>query len=83
MKNRVLALLLTLVMVLSLIPTVAMAATRSSDDLTLQITHISLDPANDALGYKAELIGDDVVKAHVKSIDSRILVVISSIWVIA
>lgn len=58
MKNRVLALLLTLVMVLPLIPTVAMAATRSSDDLTLQITHISLDPAKDALGFKAKLEGD-------------------------
>ncbi len=28
------------------------------------ITHISLDPANDALGYKAKLMGDEVVQAH-------------------
>ena len=40
----------------------------SAHSYAVKLTHISLDPTNDALGYKAELIGDDVVKAHVKSI---------------
>lgn len=34
----------------------------------VKLTHISLDPSNDALGYKAEFVGDDVAKAHVRSI---------------
>jgi len=33
----------------------------------LKLTHVSLDPANDALGYKAQLLGDEIVQAHVKS----------------
>ena len=40
----------------------------SAHSYEIKLTHISLDPTNDALGYKAELIGDDVVKSHVKSI---------------
>ena len=40
----------------------------SAHSYAVKLTHISLDPTNDALGYKAELIGDDVVKSHVKSI---------------
>ena len=40
----------------------------SAHSYAIKMTHISLDPTNDALGYKAELIGDDVVKSHVKSI---------------
>lgn len=31
------------------------------------LTHVSLDPTNDALGYKAQLKGDEVVIAHVNS----------------
>jgi len=30
----------------------------------VEITHISLDPANDALGYKASVTGDDVVRSQ-------------------
>ena len=30
----------------------------------VQITHISLDPANDALGYKAQLVGDETVQTY-------------------
>ena len=33
----------------------------------LKLTHVSLDPANDALGYKAQLLGDEIVQTHVKS----------------
>ncbi|MBR5570257.1 MAG: hypothetical protein IKW10_05105 [Oscillospiraceae bacterium] len=40
----------------------------TSHRYTVGLTHISLDPNNDALGYKAELVGDDVVKAQVKTI---------------
>lgn len=32
------------------------------------LTHVSLDAANDALGYKAEFFGDDVAKSQVVSI---------------
>lgn len=32
------------------------------------ITHISLDPANDALGYKAQILGDDTVMSQVTSV---------------
>ena len=31
----------------------------------VKLTHVSLDPANDALGYKAELKGDQTVMNHV------------------
>jgi len=31
------------------------------------LTHISLDAAHDALGYKAKLYGDEVVQAHIQS----------------
>ena len=34
----------------------------------IAISHISLDPTNDALGYKAAVTGDDTVKAMVESI---------------
>ena len=40
----------------------------SAHPYSVKLTHISLDPTNDALGYKAELIGDDVVKVRVQSI---------------
>ena len=40
----------------------------SAHSYAIKLTHISLDPGSDALGYKAELIGDDVVKAHVEAI---------------
>ena len=40
----------------------------SAHAYAVKITHISLDPTNDALGYKAELIGDDVVKSRVTAI---------------
>lgn len=32
------------------------------------LTHVSLDAANDALGYKAQFFGDDTAAAHVQSI---------------
>lgn len=33
----------------------------------VKLTHVSLDPANDALGYKAQFYGDEVVRAHVSA----------------
>ncbi|MBR5570820.1 MAG: family 43 glycosylhydrolase [Oscillospiraceae bacterium] len=57
MKNRVLALLLTLALLVSLVPAV-FATEQGNDDPTLKITHVSLDPAKDALGFKATVEGD-------------------------
>ena len=60
-KTRILAILLALVMVLGML-TVSAFATESTDqttdDLSVTITHISLDPAKDALGFKAKVTGD-------------------------
>ena len=39
----------------------------SAHRYSLQLTHITLKPAQDALGYKAELLGDATVKAQVAS----------------
>lgn len=33
----------------------------------VKLTHISLKPSDDALGYKAQLLGDEIVYKHVKS----------------
>jgi len=40
----------------------------SAHAYSIAITHISLDPANDALGYKAKVIGDEVVQSQVTGI---------------
>ncbi|MBR5570821.1 MAG: exo-alpha-sialidase [Oscillospiraceae bacterium] len=57
MKTRVLALLLTLAMLVSLVPA-AFATEQGNADTTLKITHVSLDPSKDALGFKATVEGD-------------------------
>jgi len=40
----------------------------SAHAYSIAITHISLDPSNDALGYKAKLTGDEVVQQAVTGI---------------
>ena len=40
----------------------------SAHAYAVKITHISLDAANDALGYKAQFLGDSVAMSHVKSV---------------
>ena len=55
-KTRILSLLLALVMVLGMLPVSAFAT--ESSDLTVEITHVSLNPAKDALGFKAKVEGD-------------------------
>ena len=59
-RTRILSLLLALVMVLGML-SVTVFATDSADtatgDLTVQITHVSLNPAKDALGFKAKVEG--------------------------
>lgn len=50
MKTRVLYLLLVLTIILSLIPMAVSATEHNTGDLSVQITHISLDPTKDALG---------------------------------
>jgi len=40
----------------------------SAHAYSIAITHISLDPAKDALGYKAQVCGDEVVRSHVQNI---------------
>jgi len=32
---------------------------------SVQVTHVSLDPSNDAFGYKAQFFGDEVVQSYV------------------
>lgn len=39
--------------------------TYSAHCYQVLLTHVSLDPAKDAMGYKAKLMGDDVVQSHV------------------
>ena len=48
--------------------TVAVDGVYAAHPYSVELTHISLDPSNDALGYKAELFGDDVVKSRVQAI---------------
>ena len=55
-KTRILSFVLTLVLVLGMLPVSAFAA--DGTDLTVAITHISLKPAKDALGFKAKVEGD-------------------------
>ena len=57
MKTRVLYLLLVLAIILSLIPMAVSATEHNTGDLSVQITHISLDPTKDALGFKAKVEG--------------------------
>lgn len=40
----------------------------TSHRYAVELTHISLDPAKDALGYKAQVLGDPVVQANVSSV---------------
>lgn len=40
----------------------------TSHRYAVELTHISLDPAKDALGYKAQVLGDAVVQANVSSV---------------
>ena len=55
-KTRLLSMILAMVMVFGMLPVGAFAT--DSSDLTVEITHISLDPAKDALGFKAKVEGD-------------------------
>ena len=55
-KTRILSFVLTLVLVLGMLPVSAFAA--DGTDLTVAITHISLKPAKDALGFKAKVEGN-------------------------
>lgn len=54
---RILSLLLTLVMVLGMLPLTAFAADSTAAEPVVTITHVSLDPAKDALGFKAKVEG--------------------------
>jgi len=60
-QTRILSLLLALVMVLGMLP-VSAFATDSTDQTAgepvVTITHVSLDPTKDALGFKAKVEGD-------------------------
>ena len=60
-KTRFLSFILAMVMILGMLPVSAFAA-ESADptatDPVVKITHISLDPAKDALGFKAKVEGD-------------------------
>ena len=40
----------------------------SAHAYAVKITHISLDATNDALGYKAQFLGDSVAMSHVQSV---------------
>ena len=55
-KTRILSFLLAFVMVLGMLPLWAFAAEGTEPVVT--ITHISLDPSKDALGFKAQVAGD-------------------------
>lgn len=54
--KKFLWLLLAVVMVLAVLP--VMAFGTEATEPTIQITHVSLDPAKDALGFKANVEGD-------------------------
>ena len=55
--KKFLAILMTLAMLLSFVPA-AFATEQGNADTTLKITHVSLDPSKDALGFKATVEGD-------------------------
>ena len=60
-KTRILSLLLAMVMVFGMLPVSAFAADdadQTAAEPVVQITHVSLDPAKDALGFKAKVEGD-------------------------
>ncbi len=40
----------------------------SAHAYSIALTHISLKPADDALGYKAKLFGDEVVQSHAQTV---------------
>ena len=54
-KTKILSFLLALVMVFGMLPASAFAA--DSADMEIAITHVSLNPAEDALGFKAQVNG--------------------------
>ena len=54
MKIRILSLLLALVLLLGMLPVSAFAA-ETAADAVVEITHISLNPSKDALGFKAKV----------------------------
>ncbi len=59
-KTRILSVLLALVMVLGMLPVSAFAtdsADMATGDPVVEITHVSLNPAKDALGFKAKVEG--------------------------
>ncbi len=57
MKIRILSLLLIAVMLFGMLPLSALAA-ETAADAVVQITHISLNPSKDALGFKAKVTGN-------------------------
>ncbi len=57
MKIRILSLLLALVLLLGMLPVSAFAA-ETAADAVVEITHISLNPSKDALGFKAKVTGN-------------------------
>ena len=65
-KTRILSFLLALVMVLAMLPVGAFAT--ESADLAVNITHISLDPSKDALGFKAKVEGSQTMLEAVTEI---------------
>ena len=48
--------------------TVAQEDIHTAHRFDAVLTHVSLKPAQDALGYKAQVLGDETVLAHVQSI---------------
>ena len=59
-KTRILSLLVALVIALGMLSVTAFAedgTDQAVSDLTVEITHVSLDPAKDALGFKASVDG--------------------------
>ncbi len=60
MSNRIMAYLLILAMALQILPISAFgteSADRTVNDLAVEITHVSLNPGKDALGFKAKVTG--------------------------
>lgn len=47
---------------------VANEGVYTSHRYAVELTHVSLDPAKEALGYKAQVLGDAVVQANVSSV---------------
>ena len=59
--TRILSFVLALVMIFGMLPASAFAAASADETvngLTVEITHVSLKPAQDALGFKAKVTGN-------------------------